>query len=163
MPQAWWRAGFRRRGERVEALDVGAVPGPEQPAVQHPLDRLDHVEILGRRHAAPRRHHAVGPVELVGQRLEPDAGELAGLLGGGLLRVENRGVVELGEGVDEQLPVAADVGAVLVHLGHLVERIAGETGRRTRRGSPCTDVVFSGSRLTKMNPSHVSTWTAASP
>jgi hypothetical protein len=37
-------------------------------------------------------------------------------------------MVELGEGVDEQLPVGPDVGPVLVDLGHLVERIAGQTG-----------------------------------
>ena len=35
-------------------------------------------------------------------------------------------MVELGEGVDEQLPVAAYVGPVLVDLGHLFERIAGQ-------------------------------------
>ncbi len=35
-------------------------------------------------------------------------------------------MVELGEGVDEQLPVRADVGPVLVDLGHLVEGIAGD-------------------------------------
>ena len=33
-------------------------------------------------------------------------------------------VVELGEGVDEELPVAPDLGAVLVDLRHLAERVA---------------------------------------
>src|SRR5208283_4657526 len=33
-------------------------------------------------------------------------------------------VVELDEGVDEQLPVAADLGLIGVDLGHLVERVA---------------------------------------
>ena len=118
--------GIHRRRQLVQALDVGLGPRTEQPAPEDPLDRLDHVEVLRRRHAAPRRHHAVGPVELVGQGLEPVAGELARLVGGGLLGVENRGMVELGEGVDEQLPVGTDVGPVLVDLGHLVERIAGD-------------------------------------
>ena len=49
----------QRGGSCVEALDVGPVPGTEEPAVEHPLDRLDHVEVLGWGHAAPRRHHAV--------------------------------------------------------------------------------------------------------
>ncbi len=117
-----------RRRQRVEAFDVGSFPGAEEAAVQHLLNGLHHVEVLGRRHPAPGRHHAVRPVERVGERLVPDAGELARLLRGRLLRVEDRRVVELGEGVDEQLPVAADVGPVLVDLRHLVEGVAGDAG-----------------------------------
>ncbi len=37
-------------------------------------------------------------------------------------------MVELGEGVDEELPVAPDVGPVLVDLGHLAERVALDAG-----------------------------------
>ena len=69
-----------------------------------------------------------GPSMLVGQRLEAVALELARLLGDGLLRVQNRCVVELREGVDEELPVAPDLGPVLVDLGHLAERVALEPG-----------------------------------
>ena len=38
--------------------------------------------------------------------------------------MKHRCVVELSERVDEQLPVAADVGAVLVHLRHRLEGVA---------------------------------------
>ena len=97
-----------------------------------------------------------GPSMLVRERLVAVALRASRLLGDGLLRVQNGCVVELGEGVDEELPVAPDLGAVLV---------APASSRRT--GSPRgpapssprysrSGVVSSGSRFTKMNPSHTS-------
>ena len=73
----------------VEALDVGTIPRTEQPAAEHPFNRLHHVEVLRRSHSPPRRHHAVGPVELVGESLVPIALELSRLLGYCLLGVED--------------------------------------------------------------------------
>ncbi len=67
-----------------------------------------------------------GVLEVVVQGLEAVAGELFGFFLGRLLLVQDRCVVELGEGVDEQLPVAVDRRAVAVDLGHLVERVAFE-------------------------------------
>src|ERR1019366_4239752 len=58
----------------------------------------------------------------------PVALELARLFTGCLPRVQNRCVVELGKGVDEELPVAADVRPVLVHLGHLAEWVTFNAG-----------------------------------
>ena len=45
-------------------------------------------------------------------------------------------MVELRERIDEELPVAPDVGPVLVDLGHLVERVAVDARPRTLRGTP---------------------------
>ena len=69
-------SGVQPRGQLVEA-DVRRVPRPEEPAVQDPFDGLHHVEVLGGRHAAPRRDHAVRSVDLVRQRLVADALQLA--------------------------------------------------------------------------------------
>ena len=105
----------------------------------------------------------MGPVQLVGEGLVAVALELARFVGHGLLGVENRCMVELGEGVDEELPVAPDVGAVLVDLGHLVEGVAVEASAELPRGTSANEVVLSGSRFTKMNPSQVSACTEARP
>ena len=125
MPQAGCRAGLRPGGSSPMS---GRVPRAEQPAAQLPLDRLDHAQVLGRRHATPRRHHRVRAGDVVGQRLEPDPLQLARLVGHRLLRVEDGCVVELRERVDEQLPVGTDLGAVLVHLRHAVERVVDDAG-----------------------------------
>ena len=98
-----------------------------------------------------------GPSSVVVQALEAVAHELARLVGDVLLRVQHRRVVELGERVDVELPVAVHVGPVLVHLGHLAERVALETVRRARRGSRAARLVSVASRFTKMNPSQTST------
>ena len=63
-------------------------------------------------------------LDVVVQRLEAVPGQLVGLLLDRLLHVQHRRVVELGERVDEQLPVRVDLGPVGVGLGHLVEGIA---------------------------------------
>ncbi len=55
-------------------------------------------------------------------------------------------MVELGERIDKELPVRSDHGAVLVHLRHLVERVAGQAGAEFaeivmhRRGVPGVEV-----------------------
>ena len=126
-PHAGWRAGLSAGGSSSRPMS-GLSHGPNRPLRSTLLDRLHHARILRRRHAAPRRHHAVRAVELVGERLEAVALQLARLLVHRLLRVQNRCVVELGEGVDEELPVAPDLGPVLVDLGHLAERVALEAG-----------------------------------
>lgn len=66
-------------------------------------------------------------LDVVMQRLEADLGELLRLLLDRLLHVQHRRMVELGERVDEQLPVGPDLRAVAVDLRHLVERIALKT------------------------------------
>ena len=106
---------------------VGLVPRAEQAAAHRVLRRLHHARILRRRHATPRRHHRVRAEDVVVQRLEAVPGELLGLLRGGLLHVQNRCVVELDEGVDEQLPVRLHLRLGPVHLGHLTERVTGQT------------------------------------
>jgi hypothetical protein len=90
---------------------------------------LNHLQVLRRRHAAPGRHHSVRAAQLVGQGFEAVLLQLGRLVGDRLLRVEDRRVVELGEGIDEELPVAVDLGAELVDLGLLPERVARETTR----------------------------------
>ena len=83
------------------------------------------LEVLRRRHAAPRRHHAVRTVELVGERLVAVARRASrDSSATDCFACKIGCVVELGERVDEELPVAADLGAVLVHLRQLVERVA---------------------------------------
>ena len=77
-------------GQLGQPVDVGPVPRPEEPTAQHPFDRLDHHRVLRRGHASPRRHHAVRPVDPVGQAFEAVALQLDRLLVGRLLGVEHR-------------------------------------------------------------------------
>ncbi len=72
----------------------------------------------------PGRLQAVRAGQFVVQRLVAELLDLGGFLLGVLPLVQDRRVVELDERVDEQLPVAADLGAVGVGLGHLAERVA---------------------------------------
>ena len=105
----------------------------------------------------------MGTVELVVQALEAVAHELARFVGDVLLRVQDGRVVELGERVDVELPVAVHVGPVLVDLGHLAERVALETVGELAEVVAQRDACWSASRFTKMNPSHTSTWTGTRP
>ncbi len=129
--------GFGRVDAGRQFLEVGdrggAVPRTEQAAAQHPVHRLDHLQVRGRRLAAPNRDHRVRARQLVMQGLEPVLHDLGGFLFGVLPLMQHRGVVELGERVDEQLPVAADFGSVGIDLGHFVEGIALQAlGHRTQ-------------------------------
>ena len=113
------------RRQLIELLDdLRLVPRTEQPAAQHLVHGLDHGHVRGRRLTAPGRDHPVRAGQLVVQRLEAVLHDLGGFFLGVLPLVQHRRVVELGERVDEQLPVAADLGPVGVVLGHLAERVA---------------------------------------
>ena len=115
--------GRVQAGRELVEADVWLVPRAEETAARLALDRLDEAQVLRRCATRPRRHHSVGTIEVVREGLVADVGEAPGFFSDGLLRVQDGRVVELGERVDEELPVAPDVGAVAMHLGELVERV----------------------------------------
>src|SRR5262245_42752717 len=94
------------------AADVRGVPRAEEAAAHQPLDG---VQGFGRKEstgAPARRAHAVRAVDLEVHRVEPHPLILLVRHHGVLPTVEDRRVIELLEGVEEDLPVAADIAAV---------------------------------------------------
>ena len=109
-------------------VELGLVPRTEQPAAEKPLRRLDLVvgELPGPN--AGRVEHAMRPVELVVERLEPGGIRVEVL--GPLAPMDDRCVVLLLERVHEQLPVGRHLDAEGVALGQLVERVVLDADHR---------------------------------
>ncbi len=114
--------GVDAGGQRA---DVGRVPRSEQAAAGGVLHRLAHLRPAGStagcprsrpRRAVRRSRSAARRTRLAAAGIEKTAGVW--------LRVQDGCVVELLEGVHEELPVAPDVGADHEALGHLLERVA---------------------------------------
>src|SRR5262245_7563402 len=124
---------------RVEARrqlvghDLRHVPGPEQAAAHHALDGV--VEL---RHQLPagapaRRTHAMRAVGLEVHGVEPLRLIVRSPHDRVLVTVEDGRVVELLEGVEEDLPVAADVTPVIVALRQLLEGVVDRGDHRAEK------------------------------
>src|SRR5262249_44257253 len=114
---------------RVEARrergghDFRHCPGARQPAAHHPLDGIVELRHQEPASASARRTHAMRPIDLEVHRVESLLLVLGSPHDRVLVTVKDGRVVELLERVQEDLPVAANVAAVVVALGQLFERV----------------------------------------
>src|SRR6202035_1884225 len=93
-------------------LEIGLVPGTEEATARDALYWLEHVLRQVPRMDARRADDAVRTVDRVSGRLEAGLLRRRRPIGWRLLRVQNRCVVKLLEGVHVELPVRVHRGAV---------------------------------------------------
>ena len=109
-----------------QRTDIGCAPGPDEPTLGRPLDR---VHVLGGQQPAAGTgggHHPVRTVEL--EMAADESGVGYPHLRRHLLNVQRGYVVVLLERVGEDLPVAVVVGHPFVAFGQLLERVVVQRG-----------------------------------